>query len=99
MSSPSLHQGSDQSAAAPDAKHADGLSRPSGVRITVIVQNRSTFDTGLVTGRQIKEGAGVPAGFALYRRVQGGNEPIPDDAEVEVHTGDHFFARPFSSAS
>ena len=83
----------------PDAKHAEGVSRPSRVRITVIVQNRHTFDTGLVTGRQIKDRANVPAGFALYRRVQGGNEPIPDDAQVELHNGDHFFARSTSSAS
>jgi hypothetical protein len=31
--------------------------------------------------------------------VQGGNQPIPDDAQVELHHGDHFFARPTSSAS
>jgi hypothetical protein len=83
----------------PDADNADGVSRPPGVRITVIVQTRHTFDTGLATGRQIKDMASVPAGFALYRRVQGGNQPIPDDAQVELHNGDHFFARPASSAS
>jgi hypothetical protein len=99
MSSPSLHQSLDQSTAVPDANNADGLSRPSSVRITVIVQHRYTFDTGLVTGRQIKDTANLSAGFALYRRVQGGNEPIPDDAQVELHNGDHFFARPTSSAS
>jgi Multiubiquitin len=99
MSSPSLPQGSDQSAPVPDAKHADGLSRPSNVRITVIVQNRYTFDTKLLTGRQIKDTAGVPAGFDLYRRVQGGNQPIRDDAQVELHNGDHFFARPTLSGS
>jgi hypothetical protein len=99
MSSPSLHQSSDESTAMPDAKHADGVSPPSRVRITVIVQHRHTFDTGLATGRQIKDTANVPAGFALYRRVQGGNEPIPDDAQIELHNGDHFFARPTSSAS
>ena len=99
MSSPSLHQGSDESTAAPDARHAGGVGRPSGVRITVIVQNRHTFDAGLATGRQIKDTANVPAGFALYRRVPGGNEPVPDDAQVELHNGDHFFARPASGAS
>jgi hypothetical protein len=99
MSSPSLHQRLDQSTTVPDANNADGLSRPSSVRITVIVQQRYTFATGLVTGRQIKDTVNLPAGFALYRRVQGGNEPIPDDARVELHNGDHFFARPTSSAS
>jgi hypothetical protein len=52
-----------------------------------------------VTGRQIIEAANVPAGFALYRRERGGNEPITDDAQVELHNGDHFFARPTSNAS
>jgi hypothetical protein len=99
MSSPSLHQSPDESTAVPDAKHAEGVSRPPGVRITVIIQHRHTFDTGLATGRQIKDTANVPAGFALYRRVQGGNEPIPDDAQVELRNGDHLFARPTSSAS
>ena len=99
MSSPSPNASSDPSAAAPNPKGAGGLRRPSSVRITVVVQHQCRFDTEVVTGRQIKETADVPVGFALYRRLRGGNEPIPDDAEVEVHTGDHFFARPFSSAS
>jgi hypothetical protein len=54
--------------------------RTSSIRISLTVANRYTFDTDLVTERQIKETAGVPAGFTLYRRTQGGNEPIPDDA-------------------
>ncbi|HEV8274488.1 MAG TPA: hypothetical protein VGQ26_02165 [Streptosporangiaceae bacterium] len=99
MSSPALHQSPDESTAVPDANNTHGVSRRSSVRITVIVQNRHTFDTRLATGRQIKDTANVPAGFALYRRVQGGNQPIPDDTQVELHNGDHFFARPASSAS
>lgn len=82
-----------------DAKDTGGENRPSRVRITVIVQNRYTFDAEVVTGKQIKETANIPAGFALYRRVQVGNEPIPDDAPVELHNGDHFFARPLSNVS
>ncbi|HZD17027.1 MAG TPA: multiubiquitin domain-containing protein [Actinomycetota bacterium] len=62
----------------------------------MIVQNRFTFDTARVTGRQIKQTAAVPAGFALYRRAQGGNEPIADDEEVVLRRGDHLFARPSS---
>ena len=50
----------------------------------MIVQNRYTFDAHRVTGRHIKETASIPLGFALYRRVQGGNEPIRDDAQVEL---------------
>lgn len=82
-----------------NAKDTEGENRPPRVRITVIVQNRYTFDTEVVTGKQIKERANIPAGFALYRRVQGGNELIPDDAPVELRNGDHFFARPLSNLS
>jgi hypothetical protein len=99
MSSPSLRDGSGESRAVPDAKGRDGPSRSSGVQVTVIVQNRYTFETQVVTGKQIKVRADVPEGFALYRRVRGGNEPISDDAHVELRSGDHFFARPSPSAS
>jgi hypothetical protein len=79
--------------------HAQATERENGrVRITVMVQNRSSFDTRLVTGREIKESAKVPAGYALYRKGEGGNEPVADDAPVELRNGDHFFARPSSSA-
>jgi hypothetical protein len=76
-----------------DAKDRQDEDVPSSIRITVIVQNRYTFDAKAATGKQIKETANVPEGFALYRRVQGGNEPVPDDALVELRNGDHFFAR------
>lgn len=82
-----------------DAKDTGGENRPSRVRITVIVQNRYTFDTEVMTGRQIKEKANIPAGFSLYRRVHGGNEPIRDDESVELHHGDHFFSQPPSNVS
>jgi hypothetical protein len=94
MSPPSLQGSSDHSEEVAHPKDAWREQRPSSVRITVIVQNRYSFDTELVTGRQIKETADVPVGFDLYRRVRGGNEPIADDAQVELRNGDHFFARP-----
>lgn len=81
----------------PDAGRTDRENEQSSIRISMTVVNRFTFDTDLVTGREIKESTGVPAGFALYRRTQGGNEPIPDDERVELHNGDHFFARSASS--
>ena len=99
MPSPSLHESSDQGAEVADQNGARLEDRPSSVRITVIVQNRYTFDARRVTGRQIRETAGVPADFALYRRAQSGNEPIAEDEQVELHNGDHFFARPPSNAS
>jgi hypothetical protein len=69
----------------------------SNVHITVIVQHRCTFDARRVIGRQIKRQVDAPADFALFRRAPGGNEPIPDDAEIELRDGDHFFARPRAS--
>ena len=99
MSSSSLHESSDQNAEVDHRNDARSEDPPSSVQITVIVQNRYAFDTQRVTGRQIKETANIPAGFALYRRVLGGNEPIRDDAQVDLRNGDHFFARPSSSAS
>jgi len=45
-------------------------------RITVVIANRYAFDTEVVTGKQIKEKANIPAGFALYRRMRGGDESI-----------------------
>jgi hypothetical protein len=93
MSSSSFHPGSDERADVADASGAVRENRPSRVRISVIVQNRYTLDPGLMTGKQIKETAHVPAGFDLYRRVKGGNEPISDDALIEPRNGDHFFAR------
>jgi hypothetical protein len=60
----------------------------------VIIQNRYTFETEVVTGKQIKEKANIPAGFSLQRRMKGGNEPIGDHESVELRDGDHLFARP-----
>ena len=99
MSSASLHESSEQNAEEGQQNDARSEDPPPSVRITVVVQNRYTFDTRRVTGHQIKETASIPLGFALYRRVQGGNEPIRDDAQVELRNGDHFFARPSSNAS
>jgi hypothetical protein len=78
-------------------KDAGGRDRPPKIRITVIIQNRYTFDTEVATGTQIREMAKIPEGFALHRRIRGGNESIPDDDSVELHDGDHFFARRESS--
>jgi hypothetical protein len=97
ISSSSLHRGSDESADAAEASGAERESGPSKVRSTVIVQNRYTLDAGLTTGKHIKEMAHVPTGFIRYRRVKAGNEPISDDALIEPHNGDHFFARPPSN--
>jgi hypothetical protein len=77
-----------------DTKDTGEEKGQSKVHVTVVIANRYSFDTEGATGKQIKEMANIPAGFALYRRVHGGNEPIHDDDPVELHDGDHFFARP-----
>jgi hypothetical protein len=82
-----------------DADDTRGQERPSPIDVTVIVQNRYTFETEGVTGMQIKETANIPVDFTLQRRVRGGNEPIRDDESVELHHGDHFFARPPSNVA
>jgi hypothetical protein len=74
---------------------AEGFGqRAANVRITVIIQNRYTLEAEVVTGRQIKEMAGILPTFALFRRGSQGKEPISDDAEIRVRNGDHFFAQP-----
>lgn len=79
------------------AKDAAGEDRSPKIRVTVVIANRYAFDTEMATGKQIKEKANIPVGFALYRRTRGGNEPIVDDDTVELHDGDHFFARSVGS--
>ena len=76
------------------AKDAQDEDRSPKIRVTVVSANRYAFDTEVVTGGQIKERANLPPDFALYRRTRGGNESIRDDDTVELHEGDHFFARP-----
>jgi hypothetical protein len=74
---------------------AEGMARrASNIRITVIIQNRYTLEAEVVTGRQIRELAGIPPTFALFRRGTDGKEPVSDDAEIRVRNGDHFFAQP-----
>jgi hypothetical protein len=99
MSSPFLHPGSDGRGDVAHPEVAGHERYATSVRIIVTVASRYTFDTEVVTGRQIKERAGVPEGFALYRRMPGGNESIADDEQVELQNGDHFFARPSPDAS
>jgi hypothetical protein len=71
----------------------EGENPSQKIHITVVIANRYAFDTGVVMGRRIREEADIPASFALYRRMRGGNESIRDEDSVELHDGDHFFAR------
>ena len=65
----------------------------------IINDKRYRFDHHLVTGRQIKEKAGIPDSYSLYLRRPGDNEPIADDEEVTLREGDVFFSRPPSNVS
>jgi hypothetical protein len=79
------------------AKDADDQDGPPSIRITVVIANRYALDIDVATGEQIRQRTNIPAGFALYRRMRGGNEPIGDDDSVQLRDGDHFFARPPSN--
>ena len=81
------------------AKDPEGADRSPRIRVTVVIANRYVFDTEVVTGKQIKEKASIPEGFVLYRRMRARNESIRDDDSVELHHGNHFFARPRSHVS
>lgn len=68
--------------------------------VHVIIDGKPyVFETDDVTGRKIKEKAGIPADYSLYRRRHGENEPIANDEPVELKNGDDFFARPPSNVS
>lgn len=57
------------------------------------------FESDDVTGRQIREKAGIPDNYSLYLRHEGSNEPVAEDERVELHHGEHFFSRPPSNVS
>lgn len=77
---------------------------PQPINIVVEVNGRNKhvrFDFSPVTGRQIRDGAGVPLTDDLTRLVQGkpsgGNIGLDDS--VEIHNGDHFIALPTGTVS
>ncbi|HEX9410685.1 MAG TPA: hypothetical protein VF986_03195 [Actinomycetota bacterium] len=43
---------------------AEGQDRSPKIHIIVVIQNRYQFETEVATGKQIKEKANIPAGFA-----------------------------------
>lgn len=52
------------------------------------------FNTDEVTGRQIKEKAGVPLQDDLARREGDGLELITNDEVINIKDGEHFVALP-----
>lgn len=68
--------------------------------VHVVIDDKPyVFETDVVTGLVIKQTAGIPADYSLYRREHGANEPISNDEEVQLKEGDHFFSRPPSNVS
>jgi hypothetical protein len=65
----------------------------------VINDKKYAFEHHVRTGREIKEKAGIPLDYSLYRRSPGQNEPISNDEDVTLHNGEHFFSRPPSNVS
>jgi hypothetical protein len=76
----------------------DEEKKHKGVNV-VINDKHYHFEDDDATGQQIKEKAGIPVDYSLYRRHHGGNEPISNEETVELHNGDHFFSRPPSNVS
>jgi hypothetical protein len=78
---------------------AEIAAREQRTAEVIINGKRYRFDHHLVTGRRIKEKAGIPDSYSLYLRRPGDNEPIADDEEVTLREGDVFFSRPPSNVS
>jgi len=79
-------------------------ARPQHIHIFVEVNGRNKrlqFDVSPVTGRQIREAAGVPLTDDLTRLIHGkptgGN--IGLDELVDIQNGDHFIALPTGTVS
>jgi hypothetical protein len=77
-------------------RDAERENRSPRIRVTVVIGNRYAFDAEEVTGRQIMEKANAPAASLC---TAAGAPSMHDDDAVELHDGDHFFARPRGPAS
>ncbi len=82
----------------------DTTPQPRPINIVVEVNGRNQhlqFESSPVTGRQIREGAGVPLTDDLTRLVHGkpagGNIGLDD--LVDIHNGDYFIALPTGTVS
>jgi Multiubiquitin len=66
---------------------------PSAKRITILVNNQEVeVPKGELTGLEIKQAAGVPDDFTLYRRQGSHLNEIPDGQEIKVHEREEFVA-------
>ena len=69
------------------------------VEVTKTDHRKIEFEQDQVTGRQIKEKAGVPLDTDLAHRQEGQLELIGNDQVVRITNGDHFVALPAGSIS
>ena len=86
------------------AKECRPTPHPHSINIVVEVNGRKQhvrFESSPVTGRQIREAAGVPPTDDLTRLIHGkpsgGNIGLED--LVDIHNGDHFIALPTGTVS
>jgi Multiubiquitin len=83
-----------------DRESATDVEQHRPLHIEVIIDRKPyTFHMREVTGKEIKDKAGIPDPYSLYRRRPGGNEPISDTETVKLHDGENFFSRPPSNVS
>lgn len=62
--------------------------------VQILVNGRAVLVPGITTGAEIKQRAGQPAEFDLFR-VEGDHEiAITDDERIHVHKGERFIACP-----
>lgn len=85
-----------------EERHPD--ARPQHIHIFVEVNGRNKqlqFESSPVTGRQIREAAGVPLTddltHLIHGKPSGGNIGLDD--LVDIHNGDHFIALPTGTVS
>ena len=87
-----------------EAEQEGPAPHPHPISVVVEVDGRKKhvrFDSSPVTGRQIREAAGVPLTDDLTRLIHGkpsgGNIGLDD--LVDIHNGDHFIALPTGTVS
>lgn len=64
------------------------------VEITKQDQRKIEFQDDQVTGKQIKEGAGVPLDSDLARRREGKLDLVTNDDKITIKNGEHFVVLP-----
>ena len=69
------------------------------VEISKTDQRKLEFNQDQVTGRQIKEAAGVPLDYDLAAKIEGKLELVTNGETVTIKNGEHFVSLPPGSIS